>query len=587
MKCSGRQKMGYHKSIGIILAMMIAIVMFSGAVSAVYLADSKDWKDVFSIMLYSSQQGQSGVFLNSESIASVIKLLPIDQEVVVFESSSSPLIANVEGQLSSAGYEVSTREKAESFNLLLAPEGVTYYLIAEENYKMAASLASLAANRGGWVFIINSDNVDEVVSRLGSGTSVVAVGNFRRDVLSEIRPFVTEWINNNNVYLDSQDLAKRFENLDTIILTDGTSLEAEFFNTKNAVLLTGTNKMLDESYAFISESGVKSVVLVGNRLSVVGEQIRSRSNKRISVFVKFGYGNTAEGGRVYALSMFPLPQPTLALTVSRVVYDPATQELMVFFRNVGNGGIYELTTLTIKNPDGTELGSASDKEVIFLGAGETLPVIYTNSDGNKLALPIEMITEETRVEFYTSFGAEPTELDAFLTMQNQYGPPFSIGLEIGATNDENLYLNVTDVSYYQNLKRLGVEMENPTDKTLFYSVKIQRLVTNGIPQDYFTEGDIAPGKTKIAYMPAVLDEVDLEENKVFDVTVLYGASSDMKIYVYRPDPLPEFKVKRGGAGLTGFLVNIPAAASSPAGIVVIALIIAVIIGAVVISKKKR
>lgn len=579
--------MNYPKYASIILAIMIAMIAFSSAASAIYLADSKDWKDVFSVMLYASQQGQTGVFLNSESIASVIKLLPADQRVEIFESSSSPLIANVEGQLTSAGYDAATREKADNLNILLAPEGVTYYLVAEENYKMAASLASVAANKGGWVFIINSENVDEVVQKLEGGTSVIAVGNFRRDVLSEIRPLVTQWINNNNVYKDSQDLAKRFDSLETIILTDGTALEAEFFSTKNAVLLTGTNKMLDDTYAFMSENGVKSVVLIGNKLSVVGEQIRSRSNKRISVFVKFGYGNTAEGGRVYALSMFPLPQPTLALTVTRAVYDPALKEMMVFFRNVGSGGIYELTTLTIKNPDGTELGSASDKEVTFLGAGETLPITYSNSDGNRLNIPVDQITENTSVEFYTSFGEEPTELDAFLTMQNKYGPPFSIKLEIGTKNEDNLQLNITDVSYYQDLKRLGVTMENPTDKTIFYSVKIQRLITNGIDQDYYTEGDIAPGKTKTAYISAVLDQVDLEENNVFDITVLYGASSDMKIFVYRPSPLPEFKVKRGGAGLTGFLVNIPGAATSPAGIVIIALIIAVIITAVIISKKKR
>lgn len=574
--------MSYRKSACIILAIMIALISFSSAASAIYLADSKDWKDVFSVMLYATEQGQQGVFLSTESIASVIKLLPADQHVDVFESSSSAMISNVEGQLSSAGYDVATREKADNFNILLAPSGVPYYLVAEENFKMAATLASLASNKGGWVFIVNSDNVGDVVDKLGGATEVTAVGNFRRDVLDEIRPFVTEWVNNNNVYKDSEELAKKFDNLNTVILSDGSVLEAEFFTTKNAVLLTGPNKILDDSYAFLTENGVKSVVLIGNKLSVVGEQIRSRSNKRISVFVKFGYGNTAEGGKVYALSMFPLPQPTLGLTVTKVVYDPSIREMMVFFRNIGSGGVYELTTLSVKNPDGTELGSASDAEVTFLGPGETLPITYS------MTLPVDQLTANTSVEFYTSFGLEPTELDSFLTMQNQYGPPFSIKLEIGTQEGSNLFLNVTDVSYYQDLKRLGVTMTNPGEETIFYSVKIQRLITNGIPQDYYTEGDIGPGKTKTAYMPAVLDEVDLEDNKVFDLTVVYGSSSDLKINVFRPSPLPAFKVTRGGlGGITGFLVNIPTAAATPAGIAIIIVIIAVIIAAVVISKKRK
>ncbi len=574
--------MSYSKSASIFLVLFIALAVFSSAVSAIYLADSKDWKDVFSVMLYASQQGEQGVFLSSESIASVIKLLPADQRVEIFESSSSPMITNVEGQLASAGYNAATREKADNFNILLAPSGVRYYLIAEENYKMAASLASVASNLGGWVFIVNSENADEVVAKIRGASEVIAVGNFGRDVLEEISPFVTEWINNNNVYQDSEELALRFDSLATIILSDGSVLEAEFFNTKNAVLLTGPNKILDDSYAFLTENGVKSVVLIGNKLSVVGEQIRSRSNKRISVFVKFGYGNTAEGGRVYALSMFPLPQPTLGLTVTRTVYDPTARELMVFFKNIGSGGVYELTTLSVKNPDGTELGSASDNAVTYLGSGETLPVSYS------MNIPIDQITEDTVVEFYTSYGLEPTELDSFLTMQNQYGPPFSIKLEVGAKETDNVFLNVTDVSYYQDLKRLGVAMTNPGEKTIFYSVKIQRLITNGIPKDYYTEGDIGPGKTKTAYIPAVLDAVDIEDNTVFDITVVYGSSSDMKINVFRPSPLPEFKVTRGGlGGITGFLVNIPSAASTPAGIAIIIVIIAVVVAAVIISKKRR
>jgi hypothetical protein len=277
-----------------------------------------------------------------------------------------------------------------------------------------------------------------------------------------------------------------------------------------------------------------------------------------------------------------LPQPTLGLTVTRAVYDPAVKELMVFFKNVGSGGLYELTTLSVKNPDGTELATASDKEATFLGAGEALPITYSN-----INIPIDQITENTVVEFYTSFGQEPTELDSFLTMQNKYGPPFSIPLEVGTQENDNLFLNVTDVSYYQDLKRLGVTMTNPSDKTVFYSVKIQRLITNGISKDYYTEGDIAPGRTKTAYISAVLDQVDLQDNKVFDITVVYGPSSDLKIHVYRPSPLPEFKVVRGGLGITGFLVNIPSVAATPAGIAIIIVIIAVIVVAVVMSRKKR
>jgi len=566
-------------SIFLLLILVAGLLVVSA--DAVLLANSKDWKDVYSVMLYSSLQNDRGFFLNTESIASVAKLLPPDQGIEIYESSSTPMIANVESQFNSAGYDAVTREKADNLNLLLAPANVPYFVVSEENFKLAVSLASLAVNKGGWVFIVNVDNADQVAAKLNGASSVVAVGNFRRDVQAVISPYVTEWINNNNIYKDSQALALRFGSLSNIILSDGTSLESEFFSTKNPVLLSGPNKILDDTYNFLVANNVKSVVLVGNRLSVVGEQIRTRSEKKISVFVKFGYGNTAEGEKVYALSMFPLPQPTLGLTVTRATYDPQAKVLRTYFKNIGSGGVYELTTLSVKDENNLELASASDKEVTFLGAGETMPISYS------MDIPLDRVNDKTAVEFYTSFGLEPTELDSFLTMVNQYGPPFRINLEIETQQDDNAFLNITDVAYYKNLKRVGVGLENPTESTIFYSVKIQRLIVNGIPKDLFVEGDIAPGKTKTAYLPVELDSVDLEDNKVFDLTVLYGRSSDLKTHVYRPSPLPAFVVKQGAVGITGFLVSVPGAIASPAGIAVLVLIVAVVTVALISRKKKR
>ena len=565
-----------------LLISVILLAAFSGSASAVYLANSKDWKDVYSVMLYAALQNEKGVFLNSESIASVAKLLPADQHIDVFESISSPMIANVEGQFSSAGYDVATREKADNLNVVLAPTGKAYFLIAEENFKISVPLASLAATKGAWVFILNENNVDQIVAKLQGATSVTAVGNFRRDILTKITPLVTETINNNNVYTDSQDIAKKFDNLDNVILSDGTVIESEFFSTKNAVLLTGPNKILDDTYNFLVANNVKSIVLVGNKLSVVGEQIRTRSEKKISVFVKFGYGNTAEGEKVYALSMFPLPQPTLGLTVTRVAYDPQTKVLRAFFKNFGSGGVYELSTLSVKDENNREIAAVSDKEVVFLGAGEAMPISYPAVD-----IPLERVNANTSVEFFTSYGLEPGELDSFLTMQNAYGPPFRIGLELETQANDNLVLNITDVAYYTNLKRVGVTLENPSEKTIFYSIKIQNIIINGISQNLYAEGDIAPGNTKIAYMPASLDQVDLEENKVFDITVLYGGSSDLKIHIYRPSPLPEFQVRAGGGGLTGFIAGISSTATSPIGLIVIVTLIVGMLVAVVISRRRK
>ena len=96
---------------------------------------------------------------------------------------------------------------------------------------------------------------------------------------------------------------------------------------------------------------MQRVIIVGNRLAVVGEQIRSRSEKTITALVKFGQSGVSADGTVYALSFFPLPQATLGITINKAVYNPVTKELAVFYENIGNQALYALTTLVIKDED--------------------------------------------------------------------------------------------------------------------------------------------------------------------------------------------------------------------------------------------
>ena len=69
-------------------------------------------------------------------------------------------------------------------------------------------------------------------------------------------------------------------------------------------------------------------------------------------------------------------KPLLALTVKQALYDPVNEQLIATFENLGNAGIYEITSVTVKDKDDETIGTASDEEVVYIAAGELLPVTF-------------------------------------------------------------------------------------------------------------------------------------------------------------------------------------------------------------------
>lgn len=562
----------------VIIVLLLGAVFLSQTTAAmdIAVANSQDWSDVYSVLLHEGLQGNRAFFLNSDSILSLSKVVSKDDQLSIYQSSNNPFISNLNQQLSSVGYTTSLKMTSANLNLDLDPQTGTYYVISSGNPRISLSLAPLAIKENAWVLIVDRDSLPGVVQRLAGAQKVVAVGNFGRDVLDKIKPYFTDWINTNDLFKDSQEISKRFGINGNVVLADGGFLEAEFFSTKNPVLLSGHNKILDNTFEFLSDNNVKSTVIVGNELAVVGEQIREKSNKKISVFVKFGQSDTLNSGKVYALTMFPLPRPRIALTVEKTLYNPKTKELIASYRNPGNIGVYELTSLSVKN-GATEIGTASDADVVYIGSGELLPVTY------KINIDPADIDEGTVVEFYTSFGLNPSSLDTFLTMKNTHGPPFSLPLLVADIADDPSTIEVSDVAYYKGLKRVGVSVYNNGTNPVHFDVKINGLIVNGLEKNLFKSDIVLPGELKTTYLPVELDAVDLEENDLFDVLVIYGQNEDLllkNIKVKYP-----FTIKSGNA-LTGFVTGV-GGGSMAVGLIVILVIIAGLFGLFLFLKKKN
>ncbi|MFW6378699.1 MAG: hypothetical protein ACOCZV_01630, partial [Nanoarchaeota archaeon] len=272
------KKSGFH----IIALLFFFLVCVSSPVDAeeVHIANSQDWVDVYSVMLRSSIDGERGLFLNSKSVEGISKLISEKDEFHI-HASEDPYLPNFATQLSSQGYTVGLEQTSSEFNLDLDHFPDTYFVLSRDSPRLSLSLAPVAIREDAWVLIVDETNVDIVSDRLSGAEEVVAVGEFQRSILDSIEPHITERINNKILFEDSQELVDRFGVDDSMVLADGSFLEVEFFNEKTPVLLSGGNKVPEETFEFLEKHDVDSVVIVGNNLAVIGEQIRSKSEKNI------------------------------------------------------------------------------------------------------------------------------------------------------------------------------------------------------------------------------------------------------------------------------------------------------------------
>ncbi len=220
--------------------------------------------------------------------------------------------------------------------------------------------------------------------------------------------------------------------------------------------------------------------------------------------------------------MFPLPEQTLSLDIGDVIYDKDRKELIVQFMNDGDAGLYEFSTISVLKDD-MILASVSDIDPNYLGKEETISVPYS------MDLPIDSLEGDVRVEFYTSYGALPSQLDAYLTNEDNFQPPYTTPLSVRTVGSEIGNISIEDVAYYRDFNRVGITLSNPNQRDVYVSVKINGLVVNGLEKNLYKESRIAGDDSKTVYLPVSLDRIDMKENDLFDVTILYGPDEDFKL----------------------------------------------------------
>jgi len=113
----------------IILCVSLILVVFLQPVNAIDVANSKEWQDVYSVLMKTTQEKNQGTFIKSESFTEITKIVGSGVPITLYESSDDPFISGLEGQLSAGGFTVPETIKSDDFALDLDPQTGKYIVI--------------------------------------------------------------------------------------------------------------------------------------------------------------------------------------------------------------------------------------------------------------------------------------------------------------------------------------------------------------------------------------------------------------------------------------------------------------------------
>lgn len=504
----------------ILIIVSIASSFAAAAPGQTVIANSADWSDVYSTLLYANLLETTGYFLTSTPHGPILLYeIPQDTEIQIITSADTPFVVGYEALISSKGYPNPQEIVVDSANLELARRltNITKFIILDKSYGYnALAAAPYAARAKYYVLFADDRNIGDISDFLAGKRvdNIIIFGPVNRGVKTALAQYNPEIINS--------EIGSRFENnmlivdkyaeigsIKQVILTNGEFIESSMMTGREPILFIGKNNVPDEIQKYIKEKNVEIGVLIGNEL--IGSATTIRRQLGISVFVKFARGSRIPGGTINPvedLDRFPMPSYQLSLSIVSVSYNRATGMLEVTYTNNVDLATYFKSTITIKSDNGSILAVVGDNDTMFIDGGETKTIVYTLKD----PLSNQDLAGNLTADIFTIYGESKTSLEQALR------GTFKI-----ETIDvmDNTDIEIIDLVYDKASGKFLVTIKNTGAVDAYVSVELIDLWING---EYVTVASdtiekIGPGKSKVIAITVAMDDTDLSDPKNAKITV--------------------------------------------------------------------
>jgi hypothetical protein len=494
------------------------------------ISNSKDWRDVYSAMLYGSLTGTPTSFLVSDRHGTLM-LNSISKSTHVWSLSSerNPYIVGYQSLIDSRGYSAE-EFRYDNMNLELARQlGLTKFVIIDDSYGYnAISVAPYAVATDSFVLFVDSNNVREIDSFLEDNgvEEMIIYGHVDREVKERFEKYDPEIINfDGDRFANNIAIVEKYQETQharQAILTNGEFIEKEIMSGVEPVIFIGSNNVPDIVRDYIQESDIQIGILIGNEL--VGTATFIRRQVGISVFVKFAQGARAPQGaisQVEALDMFYLPVYILNLEVDSVSYNKLSNELEVTFRNTEEQAVYFKGTYTVTASDGT-VQTIGDVDTVFIDGNELKTITY----------PLEALPEgDIIVDLFVIYGESKNALEKEL--RERFCPSCARQVEVIEVLD-NCDVEITGVVYDKRRHHFDVRTVNKAKVDCYVDVDLLDVIVAGETNTFSLERvtEVKAGRSEDLRIKARLEEEDFPDNEIIRVKAYYGERPDRLVRIF-------------------------------------------------------
>lgn len=516
------------KKIGLLfLVFLIALVPLASADT--FISNSRDWRDVYSVMVYGGISDVKPRFLVSEKHGSLIlNAIPLDDHLTVFTSSKEPYVIGYGSIITNAGFQSVIDTKYSNMNIEIAEEleNVTDFIVLDDAYGYnAIAVAPYAVLTKSYVIFADSTNIGDVVDLLESKdvNSLIIYGHVDREVRESLDEFNPEIINKDgDRFANNVEIVKKYMEVKPykqVVLTNGEFIESEIMSGAEPVLFIGKENVPDKIREYIKSTDIEVGVLIGNEL--VGTATIVRRQVGISTFVKFAQGSRSSAGQisqVEGLDRFPVPSVSLSVEILSVKYNKLTGMVEITFKNNADIASYFKGTYTLNV--GGEKFVFGDEDIVFIGKKDVKTMVYK----------VDGVTPEGEMtlDAYVIYGESRNALEFVID------ETFTVSIiDVG----DEAQIDITKLQYDRTTNKFLITLENMGEVDVYVAAELVDLIILGEKLTISSDetAHIKVGESVQSIVRAELSDSDLEDNPKVHVLAHYGEREGALIKIIEGD----------------------------------------------------
>ncbi|MBN1175156.1 hypothetical protein JXA48_00790 [Candidatus Woesearchaeota archaeon] len=365
-----------------LLLLLFSLTLVSAVSAETHIVvNSKDWRSVYLLTIYGKYTDADVVFFKNLADAQLkTKMIGVDEKIIVFESTSDPVIKKYSSLLKVNGYVDYTSFTFDSYLDLqdyllgeIKPDG---YFMMDSNYGLdpiAATTFILANNY--FPLFVNQDNVDEL-SKLSQKKPTYIVGRTPVRILDKLQGTKIQGFPYETLQASTK-LSIDAVNSDWGIIMRADTVDVKLLVKGLPIFVYHADEYIDEVAQTVKESNVSKFEVVGAGTAEIAKAIELQSQKNLNFMLKYGRKITNYPGLendILDIDSVSFDYPIESLEIVDVVHYPELGVLALTFENTGNTPVLFFSNVEFANEP------LSDENTHSIGVGErkTIPFLLSS-----------------------------------------------------------------------------------------------------------------------------------------------------------------------------------------------------------------